>query len=330
MGDHNLRSALFSKDNQSCYDIIDTNHKDNKLVNTIYEMLYAGASVKATGKQHNESTLHPICVINSIKNFIGDDKDNPSLKLMKFVIDYLQDFEFRKNDELRLQESFIKDVGQTVFVGEFEDACQKGNWEDAEILMFKIFSASDRSRSILDTLVDLALQNTPENVLFVYHLLRGFQFREEKNDSWVFIKCLYLQIKLNGIGKAHDSVEIIPDIIKKKVIQDGNIITFSAIQNIWNGDYVKIRSYRRELSYWLNEMKFDESIETNLIDNHFLANMDNKFYIGFAEKIINQKISISQKAAGLVTLEAIRSITKNIDDKSLRYIGSRFNYLVLS
>ena len=330
MGDHNLRSALFSKDNQSCYDIIDTNHKDNKLVNTIYEMLYAGASVKPTRNQHNESILHPICVINSIKNFIGDDKDNPSLKLMKFVIDYLQDFEFRKNDELRLQESFIKDVGQTVFVGEFEDACQNGNWEDAEVLMFKIFSASDKSRSILDTLVDLALQNTPENVLFVYHLLRGFQFREKKSDSWVFIKCLYLQIKLNGIGKAHDSVEIIPDIIKKKVIQDGNIITFSAIQNIWNGDYVKIRSYRRELSYWLNEMRFDESIETNLIDNHFLTNLNNQFYIGLAEKIINQKISISQKATSLVTLEAIRSITKNIDDKSFRYLGSRFNYLALS
>ena len=196
--------------------------------------------------------------------------------------------------------------------------------------MFKIFSASDKSRSILDTLVDLALQNTPENVLFVYHLLRGFQFREKKSDSWVFIKCLYLQIKLNGIGKAHDSVEIIPDIIKKKVIQDGNIITFSAIQNIWNGDYVKIRSYRRELSYWLNEMRFDESIETNLIDNHFLTNLNNQFYIGLAEKIINQKISISQKATSLVTLEAIRSITKNIDDKSFRYLGSRFNYLALS
>ena len=330
MGDHNLRSALFSKDNQSCYNIIATNLKGNKLVNTIYEILYAGASVKVTENHNNKSTLHPICVINSIKNFIGDDKDNPSLKLIRFMIDYLQDFEFRNNDEVHLQESSMKDAGQTVFVGEFEDACQNGDWEDAEVLMYKIFSASDRSRSILDTLVDLALQNTPENVVFVYHLLRGFQFQEEKNDFWVFIKCLYLQIKINGIGKAHDSVEIIPNIIKKKIIQDGDVIIFSAIQNIWNGDYVKIRSYRRELSYWLNEMRFDESIETNLIDNHFLMNLNNQFYIGLAEKIINQKISISQKATSLVTLEAIRSITKNIDDKSLRYIGSRFNYLALS
>ena len=330
MGDQNLRSALFSKDNQSCYDIIASNLKGNKLINTIYEMLYAGASVKVTEKQNDESTLHPICVINSIKNFIGDDKNNPSLKLMKFMIDFLQDFEFRKNDEVRLQESFMKDASQIVFVGEFEDACQNGDWEDAEVLMYNIFSASDRSRSVLDTLVDLALQNTPRNVVFVYHLLRGFQFQEEKNDSWVFIKCLYLQIKLNGIGKAHDSVEIVPDIIKKNIIQGGDIIIFSAIQNIWNGDYVKVRSYRRELSYWLNKMRFDASTETNLIDNHFLMDLNNQFYIRLAEKIINQKISISQKAMSLVTLEAIRSITKNIDEKSLRYIGSRFNYLTLS
>ena len=69
MADQDLRSALNSKDKQTCYKIISTNISGKALINCIYEMLYASASIIYSKKHNDKLILHPVCVINSIKNF---------------------------------------------------------------------------------------------------------------------------------------------------------------------------------------------------------------------------------------------------------------------
>ena len=69
MAEHPLRSALFKKDRQGCHDIVSSDLIGQSLVDVIYEMLFFCASVKYVG----ELNIHPLCVINSIKNFIGDE-----------------------------------------------------------------------------------------------------------------------------------------------------------------------------------------------------------------------------------------------------------------
>ena len=94
MADHLLRSALLKRDRQGCHKIVSSDLIGQSLVDVIYEMLFFCASVKYVG----ELILHPLCVINSIKNFIGDERENPSKSLMIFGVDCLLEFELRDSD----------------------------------------------------------------------------------------------------------------------------------------------------------------------------------------------------------------------------------------
>ena len=100
MADHPLRSALFKKDRQGCHNIVSSDLIGQSLVDIIYEMIFFCASVKYFG----ELASHPLCVINSIKNFIGDERQNPSKSLMIFGVDYLLEFELRNSDHNSIEE----------------------------------------------------------------------------------------------------------------------------------------------------------------------------------------------------------------------------------
>ena len=311
MADHPLRSALLIKDRQRCHNIVSSDLSGQSLIDVIYEMLFSGASVKYIGDQ----ILHPLCVINSIKNFIGDVRANPSKLLMIFGVDYLLEFEVRNNDRENLDKVMKNGIGETVFVGELEDACQNSDWQNADSLMSKTFLASDGSRATLDTLSELALQNSPTNAIFVYHLLRSYQFQEKKNDNWTFIKCIFEQMKLRGLEPAHSPSKVTPETIKDEVIKSGDIVYFSAIENLWNGSYVRSRGYRRELSYWLSKLGPEQTIKDIQIHRNLLKNQSQKSFIMIAKEIIsNDGKTKNQKAQELVSLEAVRSILKTIND----------------
>lgn len=311
MADHPLRSALLKKDRQRCHNIVSSDLIGQSLIDVIYEMLFFGASVKYTGEQ----ILHPLCVINSIKNFIGDERENPPKSLMIFGVDYLLEFELRDNDRENLDKVMKNGVGETVFVGDLEDACQNSDWQNADLIMSKTFLASDGSRATLDTLSELALQNSPNNAIFVYHLLRSYQFQEKKNDNWIFIKCIFEQIKLRGLEPVHSPSRVTPETIKDEVIKSGDIVYFSAIENLWNGSYVRSRGYRRELSYWLSKIGLEKTIEDKQTFRNLLKNRSETSFIMIAKEIIsNDGKTKIQKAQELVNLEAVRSILKTIDD----------------
>ena len=87
-----FRSALFNKDKQACYKSVSSILKANELVNLINDLLFSSAAVIYRG----DAELHPICIINSIKNFIGDKRESPSKSLLHFAVDYITSFEFRK------------------------------------------------------------------------------------------------------------------------------------------------------------------------------------------------------------------------------------------
>jgi len=325
MAGQSLRSALIDKNKQACYDIVSSKLVGQSLIGVIYEMILASVSVIYNGKL----ILHPICVINSIKNFIGDNRHNPSIPLMKFAIDYLFEFEHRNNDSSTLDDIVKNGLGDTVFVGDLEDACQNSDWEKAEAIMSKTFLASDRSRATLDTLIELALQNAPTHAIFTYHILRSYQFQESKNENWAFIKCVFEQISSNGLDNAHASIETSPRDIRENVIQNGDIVYFSAINNIWNGEYVRIRGYKRELSYWLSKITLKRSSKIEMLYDHFLKDQENLSFTMIAQEIIKKEKTQQEKAQDLVILEAVRSLSKKTNNQEISYLGSRYNHLAL-
>ena len=180
--------------------------------------------------------------------------------------------------------------------------------------MSKTFLASDRSRATLDTLSELALQNSPTNVIFVYHLLRSYQFQEKKNDNWTFINCIFEQIKFRGLEPAHSPTKVTPETIKDKVINGGDIVYYSAIKNIWDGDYVRSRGFKRELSYWLSKIDLRQTLKDKKGPRNLLTHKVEKSFTAYAKEIINNDSKTkNKKAKELVTLEAVRSILKTID-----------------
>ena len=114
-----LRSALFNKDKQACYKSVSSILKANELVNLINDLLFSSATVIYRG----DTALHPICIINSIKNFIGDNRESPSKVLLHFAVDYIISFEFRKDDNEILEKVIREGVGSTAFLGDLENAC---------------------------------------------------------------------------------------------------------------------------------------------------------------------------------------------------------------
>ncbi len=324
MADQSFRSALFNKDKQACYNLVSSSLKEDELINTINDLLFASASVI----YNDDSELHPICIINSIKNFIGDDKDRPSKRLLHFAVDYIISFQFRKDDNEVLERTVKKGIGQTVFLGDLEDACQSGDWNLSESIMAKIFLASDSSRATIDALAELALQNTQRNGVFIYHLLRAYQFQERKKDNWVFTKCLFDNMASHKLKDAHEPNHKSPDLIRNGFIKMGNIELFTAIDRIWKGDYVRIRGYRRELSYWIDQIKINNGIEIDIINDHGLLIIRPETFINYAENIIQAEKTQNEKAKELVTLEAIRDLSRNANKQELAILGTRYMELL--
>ena len=324
MADQPLRSALLNKDKQTCYELVRSNLIGNELVKTIYELIYTSALVT----YNNDIAPHPICVTNSIKNFIGDNKKRPSKALLDFAVEYILEFKFRKNDNGILERLIKTGIIKTAFMGDLENSCQSGDWKKSESLMASIYLASDRSRATMDVLAELSLQNTQDNALFTYHLLRAHQFQEIKSDNWIFTRCLFDKMAFHKLEEAHEPTNQNPDAVKERAINMGDIVLFSAIERIWKGDYVRKRGYRRELSFWIDRLMMNDDLDINVFHNHGLTNIKPETFINYAEKIVKTEKTQNEKANQLVTLEAIRALSRNADKQELAIIGSRYKELL--
>ena len=69
MADQSFRSALLQKDRHTCQNIISYKITGPQLVQFLNDLIFVSVSTI----KNRAADIHPICVINSIKNFISDD-----------------------------------------------------------------------------------------------------------------------------------------------------------------------------------------------------------------------------------------------------------------
>ena len=322
VAENSFRSRLLSKDKQGSLEYLKTNLAEKKLVSTIYDLIFFSVLVDS-----NHSSIHPVCIVNAIKNFISDDRMNPSIKLLSFVLEYLFQFDIRESDQSILDQSLKKGVVKTAFIGELEDACQNSQWRKAESLLAEIFLASDQSRGAFDAIAELALQDCPQNALFVYHILRAYQFQERKEDNWTFTCSLFNYIKKKKLPQPHSPEKINLEILWNDIIHNGDLVSFSAMYRILKDSYTRSSGYNREFSYWLSKTKFSKQKKsmnrTRLIIQKSIS------FIAIAEKIISMEKPESQKLMDIITLEALRSMMKKSDANTFETLASRFPYFSL-
>ena len=322
MAENSFRSRLLSKDKKGSLEYLNTNLEGEKLVSCLHDLIFFSVFLESS-----HSSIHPVCIVNSIKNFISDDRLNPSVKLLSFVLEYLFQFELRKNDKFVLDRSLKKGVVKTAFIGELEDACQKSQWDKAESLLAEIFIASDKSRGAFDAIAELALQDCPQNALFVYHILRAYQFQECKEDNWTFTCSLFNYIKNKKLPQPHRHEKIDLEILWDDTIHNGDVVLFSAMYRILKDSYTRSSGYNREISYWLTKSNFAK--QKNSMNRDRLIVQNSISFILLAEKIISMERPESQKLMDIVTLEALRSMMKKNDTNTFEALVNRFSYFSL-
>ena len=319
MSEVSLFKHLKEGDINTCYQYLDRASLGGKdLVKYLNTLLYYAVSIN----WGNDINDHPIIVINAIKNIIADSRDNPSKILLKYGLNILIGEKVRDNN------NYLRDIDtsrapSTVFVGSLEDAIQDNDWGKAKILTAKIFLASDQSRAVIDTIADLGLQDIESNALFIFHILRAFHFKKKKSQVWAYACCLINVLESKSLPGPHNKKDIEPSKLIDAILSYNDfefLLTFAAISRIWNEEYVRERSYKREISRWLYKIK--SSIKKNNIDESEVVidqNLDYNNYINIAEQIISQE-SLSENISNrIVTLEAIRYFAKTMPNKNLYY-----------
>ena len=76
--------------------------------------------LSVSAKFDGVSSEHPIIVLNSIKNIIGDNRKNPSKLLLDFAEKKANQYPLRDDDKEILQEVAKEGVGNSVFISDLE------------------------------------------------------------------------------------------------------------------------------------------------------------------------------------------------------------------
>ena len=285
------------------------------LVNFLNDLLYIAASIES---KDNEK-IHPLVTMNCIKNIIGDNRTNPSEPLLSYGLHLSKERKIINYNDAIQKKEIEDDSISSVFVGELEDALQACDWNSVDELMPSIYFVSDRSRSIIDTIADLGLQNIDSNIVMIFHLLRAFNFKQKKSHVWTYACLLVNKIKSNSLPKPNSRKDCAPkdfvvNIAGEKDVQ--KLVKYATASRIWDGDYVRLRSYRREISSWLHK-NFSIATENNMKDTQ-IKNRQIDF-ISVAEKIILNGKSynmISEKINALDALRYLNNIGCSINIKS--------------
>ncbi len=187
--------------------------------------------------------------------------------------------------------------------------------------------ASDRSRGTMDALEELELQDCERNTIFIFHVLRAYQFKDAKKDTWAFTKCILEWMCGKALLEPHDQADSSPSKIHDLMIESGDLSLLASVSRLWEGDYVRIRGYQREISHWCSQTFFTASnIEPS--PDHWLLKDKKRKFIHEAETIVKSQKSQSEKANALVILEAVRTLFKTASPTQLGILGARLDQLI--
>ena len=260
------------------------------------------------------SNKHPIIALNALKNIIGDDRQNPSQRLLDAMAVLAEKYPQRKDDKAVLDTVAKEGLGYTVFIADLEDACQGGDSLAMEKEAARVQWVSENGLAGLDLLIEVALQDFDRLGTFAYHLQRANIFQQDVKNTWQYSRCLLKEIVKTSLPEPHPKKNVNPELIMNTILTkrtDSPISIFTAAIRLWEGEYVRISGYRRELSHWYSKSKFDHQIEINAnvmkgLEN-YLKNGGN-FFIQMAEKLITNHGWELQ----IIELEALRYLLNKV------------------
>ena len=274
---------------------------------------------------------HPVVCMNAVKNLLGDVRDSPSEIILNYVRNYIKGLKPRERDRKVLQSMPKEDIGLTIFISDLEDACQQGDSALAQKEAARVHVAADGSPAILENLAELALQNIDSFGGFIYHCLRAFAFKSEKERVWSFIQCILHTLENQPLPNPHKGKKIELDDLdliflnSKKPLE---WITVAAIWRLWDSEYPRLPGFKREISHWISKQNIpqnrnlDESNPDNTVK---FREEGGNYFVKLAENITRSKSNIMDR---LIALEALRFFVKKMPIDCLPIVSNKINFLM--
>ena len=267
------------------------------------------------------SEEHPVIILNAIKNIIGDNRKDYSKKLLEFMEHKSMEFPEREDDQSILDKIAKEGLGLTVFVSELEDACQSGIPEKIENEAARMQWVSDNGLGGFEALIEVALQDFERLGVFSFHLFRSNIFNRNINKTWAYTRCLVKEISKKPLPEPHSNEDT--DCSLKIGSKRSQTINFAAAHRFWNGEYVRLGGYKREISFWAknqykqSEITMDDNVKKEI--TLYFKNGGN-FFIELAEDLIKKKNDI-------IYLESLRYLSKQNKDFH-RFVSSEISKLM--
>ena len=322
MTNFSFRSELIKKNSDKCINFIEKELTVSNLIIILRDLIFLSVSIKV----HNKEKIHPVIIINIIKNIIGDNREKPSKTLLIFCVNYLLQFDLRSNDKKVLKSAIKDGIGKTAFIGDLEDAYQDNAWTNAQKTTAIFFLSSDNSRGTFDALAEIALQNIKKNGLFIFHLMRAYNFQETKDDNWAFTRCLMSYLIGNKLPEPHSKTKLSPKDIKNKILLNGDIVLFSAMERLWECDYVRIEGYQREISHWCSYEVHSSFNNIKLKPLNWVFKESKNRFIEYAEDLVKctNKEELQIKNS-LILIESFRAMLNKLSPSQILTLRTRFS-----
>ena len=275
--------------------------------------------------------VHPVVCMNAIKNILGDVRDSPSEILLTYAGNYIAGLKPREKDQKVLEDMPEDGIGLSIFISDLEDACQQGDAEQVQEEAARVYLAADGSPAILEVLAELALQNVEGNGGFIFHCLRAFAFKPEKERVWSFVQCILQTIKNQPLPEPNEGTNNGPNDLGPIFLnceQPIDWITIAAVWRLWESEYMRLPGFKREISHWISNQNItqngnlDESNPDNMIK---FRKEGGNYFVKLAENIIQSKNQVVER---LAVLEALRFFVKKMPIDCLPIVAKKINFLM--
>jgi len=308
-----------------------SSHNNSKPAGSLEKNLATLLLQSASTIYNDTPIVHPVVCMNAIKNILGDVRDSPSDILLTYAGNYIAGLKPREKDKKVLDDMPEDGIGLSIFISDLEDACQQGDAVQVQEEAARVYLAADGSPAILEILAELALQNVEGNGGFIFHCLRAFAFKPEKERVWSFVQCILQTIKNQPLPEPNDGtnngpIDLGPIFLKCE--QPIDWITIAAIWRLWESEYMRLPGFKREISHWISNQNItqngnpDGSNPDNMIK---FRKEGGNYFVKLAENIIQSKNQVVERVAAL---EALRFFVKKMPIDCLPIVAKKINFLM--
>ena len=222
-------------------------------------------------------------------------------------------------------------IGLSIFISDLEDACQQGDAVQVQEEAARVYLAADGSPAILEILAELALQNVEGNGGFIFHCLRAFAFKPEKERVWSFVQCILQTMKNQPLPEPNEGTnngpnDLVPIFLKCEKPIDW--ITVAAVWRLWESEYMRLPGFKREISHWISNQNITQNRNPDGSNPDSMVKFRKEggnYFVKLAEDITQSKGNIVER---LIALEALRFFVKKMPIDCLPIVSNKINFLM--